>query len=450
MRILRPLSPGISARTAPVGDRIGDTGGSVRAVSRAASVYVDPRLCVRRASCCSAAARPRWCLTIDTADTVRALDAAFRRADDVRRAELPGGVDVKPKMLVLFAGGGGSTWGAHLAGFDTLGVEWDGPAVAVHEAHAGPCIRADLRDVSAWLPAVLAWLDGAPLWVWASPPCQDWSAAGKRLGATGERNGWPWTWDAIDALRAAGVEVVSIVTENVGGMLHHLSRAGCGAGAQPNPYACPGCYWSGVVVPELAQRFQVVRWRVLDAVDYGVPQHRKRLILVGGPHAYRWPAQTHHPIGGVLTPWWRTIGGELGPRPEPCADCGDIGIDCSSCEPIGTVCQCGPTSSGCRGRWIGGGTNPAPSRGLFERTERDITDEPSTTVPAYPGGNAVPVLVCDDGVRRQLTPEQGAILQGWPEVVRQLPDDKREAYRIVGNAVPPPLAEALCRALVSL
>lgn len=292
--------------------------------------------------------------------------------------------------LVLFAGGGGSTLGAHRAGYECFGVEWDAAAVAVHNAHAGPCVQTDVR-AREWVPGFLSWLDGRPLTVWASPPCQAWSTAGKRKGAQDERNGWPWVWELVDDLRAAGVKVVALVTENVPGMLHHLSRAACDRGHRPAPESCPGCYWSAVVVPEVARRFASVTWRVLDAADYGVPQHRERLIMAAGAKAIRWPTPSHDEPGALpFVPTWETA--------------------------LGLAAPC-------------------------------------TTVTATEGrGCATDARRASRTLGRRATVEECALLQGWPEVVPHLALAPRveDRYRIVGNAVPPALAEAVMRALAPL
>ncbi|MBK6385100.1 MAG: DNA cytosine methyltransferase [Chitinophagaceae bacterium] len=39
-----------------------------------------------------------------------------------------------------------------------------------------------------------------------------------------------------------------------------------------------------------------ISYRILDAADYGVPQHRERIILVGSKgNAFKFPKPTHGP-----------------------------------------------------------------------------------------------------------------------------------------------------------
>lgn len=65
---------------------------------------------------------------------------------------------------------------------------------------------------------------------------------------------------------------------------------------------------------EFAELGYTLRYQVLDAVDYGVPQHRERVILVGmqGENTYRYPAPTH---GGKLQPYV-TLSDAIGDLPE--------------------------------------------------------------------------------------------------------------------------------------
>ena len=252
------------------------------------------------------------------------------------------------KCVELFAGAGGAALGLEAAGFEHLAlVEWDADACAtLRAAGLGPVVEGDVRDLGT-LPVAACDL------LWSSFPCQAWSTAGKRRGAEDERNGWPWTVAAIDHLSPRW-----FLGENVRGLTYH--RGGCPhKGGQPillgatDPRLCPGCYLERVIVPELASRFTHAGYWVLDAADYGVPQHRRRVILWAGPTKLEAPTPTHGPG-----------------RPQPFVSMG---------EALGLSEQ----------RVIGGGRNPGEA-GAMDRRHRDLTDEPSTTVAAVQIGNAGP------------------------------------------------------------
>jgi len=205
----------------------------------------------------------------------------------------------------LFSGACGASVGLGAAGYEhVLGVEWDEAAAAVASAAGFTTWRGDVRALTDWIPRAVSGLAGRPLdLLWASPPCQEWSMAGKRAGATGERNGWPWTWAAVDALRAAGVGPRAVLCENVRGILTHAAKALCGKGADPKPELCPRCYWDHVILPEARARFAVVDWRLLDAADFGVPQRRYRVILYAGDRPFTWPAPSHSQEALVWAKW---------------------------------------------------------------------------------------------------------------------------------------------------
>jgi DNA (cytosine-5)-methyltransferase 1 len=90
------------------------------------------------------------------------------------------------------------------------------------------------------------------------------------LGADDPRDGWPATLATIRAVRPRWV-----IVENVGGSPIEAWAADLG----PSMFR-PGLY------PHVSTRF-------LDAVDWGLPSHRRREFLVAGPVPYRWPEPTH-------------------------------------------------------------------------------------------------------------------------------------------------------------
>ena len=208
------------------------------------------------------------------------------------------------KTLTLFAGAGGADCGMRDAGAEHVRcIEYDESAAATLKAAGFPAVHGDVRD-----PTLYRGLPPIGL-LWASPPCQDWSSAGKREGASGSRNGWPWTWLAVDHLRRRGLGPEWFIAENVPGMLTH-SGEHCGSGCCADPDRCPRTYFLGVIMREVRERFAWAEWRVLDAASFGVPQFRKRVFIVAGPRAIRWPTPTHGEpttqtglFGPGLLPW---------------------------------------------------------------------------------------------------------------------------------------------------
>ncbi len=294
------------------------------------------------------------------------------------------------KAVELFAGAGGAALGLHAAGIEHLRcVEWDESAAATLAAAGFPAVCGDVRDLSLY-----AGLE--PDLIWSSFPCQCWSSAGKRLGPEDERNGWPWTVDAIDAMRPRW-----FIAENVTGLTQH--RAGCRRRCLGEEQ-CPAAYLARVILEQLRERFAWVGAAVLNASSYGVPQHRRRLIIVAGPRPIDWPAPTHGKptgqgdlFGHRLLPW-RTVRDAIGynwDRPAP------------------TVCA-HPGGKGC-GQW---------SAGAAERAE----------IEAATG-------------RKFLSTGEAAALQDFP------PDHpwqgtKTSQYTQIGNAVPPTLARVVAEAVL--
>ncbi len=366
--------------------------------------------------------------------------------------------------IEIFAGAGGAALGLHRAGWHhSLLVEWDESAAATLEATGlGPVHCGDVREVD-WSP----YRDTDLLW--ASPPCQAWSTAGSRRGAQDERNGWPWTFDVVDALGPTW-----LVCENVPGLLHHSRQH------HPDPQRCAGCYWERWILPEARRRFAWVGvWR-LNAADYGVPQIRRRVFLVCGPSRVSKPAPTHTDpmaLSGLFSGRrpWVTVREALGITVAKVATANRPGVskderelqDLSS-RPSVAVSSLSSISAG--GAMVAlDPRHPPAIPGQPSPTLRSggagnayLVDRPAPTVlasevkghtrPHVDRGRAGAINRASDVLyltmgRRRLTPEECAILQGFP------PDHpwrgtKTSIYRQIGNAVPPPLAEAIGRAIL--
>lgn len=303
--------------------------------------------------------------------------------------------------LELFAGAGGAALGLKRAGLAHAALcEWDRDACAtLRAAGLGPVVEGDVRDLDAIASAVgLSPVDV----LWSSFPCQAFSTAGKKRGAADERNGWPWTVAAIDRFRPAW-----FLGENARGLLLHT--AGCtfvggqeGLFSRPDPTRCPGCYFERAILPDLRARFAYVGWWLLDAADYGVPQHRRRVILWAGPLPLTVPEPTHGP----------------GSR-QPFAGAGpSLGLPATTMLQAG-ICH---TDNG--------------SRGVPRTAARP---SPTVTCSSY-------IYARHAGTVRPLTALEHAMLQGFPSGY-PFQGGSGAQYRQIGNAVPPRLAEVVARAL---
>lgn len=82
----------------------------------------------------------------------------------------------------LFGGAGGAAMGMHLLGLTEHGIEWGEQECATREAAGFAVTRGDVSKLD---PTGWAGVEG----MWASPPCPDWSVAGKGKGRDG-KTGW--------------------------------------------------------------------------------------------------------------------------------------------------------------------------------------------------------------------------------------------------------------------
>lgn len=190
----------------------------------------------------------------------------------------------------LFAGGGGMAVGTGEAGFGHLAlVEWYKPAAKIlrHNARLHPELwhEEDVheQDVRVWL-AETSIKEGEVDLVAGGPPCQPFSLAGVHAGDEDDRNMFP---AALDAVRKFQPRFV--IFENVPGLTrpsfspyfsyikHQLEK--------PTVAVKGDDLWTEHDARIQRARPRGLRYRVfqhlLDAADYGLPQNRRRVFLVG-------------------------------------------------------------------------------------------------------------------------------------------------------------------------
>lgn len=198
----------------------------------------------------------------------------------------------------LFSGGGGLTVGLKKAGFRVVGaVEIDTVAYTTYKTNH-PDVQAfnqDIRFVKGEEIINLAPNRSVDL-IAGCPPCQGFSSLTAKYRKEDPRNGLIKEMARlIEKIRPRAVMV-----ENVPG----LARKGYSLLQE--------------FLDELKSLGYQSSWKVLQVADYGVPQSRRRFVLLAGFHfEIKIPSPTHAREGkNGLIPW-RTVQDAIKSMPEP-------------------------------------------------------------------------------------------------------------------------------------
>jgi DNA (cytosine-5)-methyltransferase 1 len=317
-------------------------------------------------------------------------------------------------IRILFGGCGGAT----------LGIRWARPDDSIQsyelEGHAGEVASANVFNhfhIGVDLINTHGWLllgERTPLnLLWSSPPCQDYSAA-RRGKSPGGRNGWPATLKAIGLWGPR-----YFVVENV-----------------------PGAPWeawqrevNGLRM-DAGGKYHTEVWE-LNAQDFGVPQHRRRTFLVG---RLFYPGKEALPVlrppVGSSARW--TLGDVVPGRSFPWDKTGrdDEGLYWYSREDTQGM-------AGSKPEWL---DRPAPT--VVCQEVKGTRACPATNWKWTGGPDRVSdALFLATGLRRASIPMVQKI-QGFPDGWDWLDTTAEQQYRMIGNAVPPALAEAVVTALL--
>lgn len=321
----------------------------------------------------------------------------------------------KPTAIDLFSGCGGLTLGLQMAGFRVLAaVEKDDLAVRTYKAnhpHVLVCNR-DIRQVAArsllkellMRPGDLDLLAGCP-------PCQGFSALRTRNGAKQRR-------DRRNALIREMLRFTraflpkAIMLENVPGLSAHWSFE--------------------KLCRDLRRLGYRVRWEVKDAQRYGVPQRRKRLILVAGRGFDVFFAPEDDGLRTV-----RHAIGRLG-KPGRTRDALHNLPEKRSAK-VAALIKSVPKNGGSRGDLPRNRQLKCHKRfdGFNDVYGRMAWDEPSPTIT---GGcfNPSKGRFLHPRDNRAITLREAALLQTFPRDYSFLVDAGKEALALmIGNALPP-------------
>jgi DNA (cytosine-5)-methyltransferase 1 len=163
-----------------------------------------------------------------------------------------------PLVIDLFAGCGGLSLGFEAQGFATHGFEMDSDSGATYNTNLkGKCTQIVLTSETQ-LPSCEVLIGGVP--------CQPFSVGGKQKGLKDSRDGFPIFINAVKKLRPK-----IWLFENVRGLLYRNK------------------WYFDEIIQALQNLGYIVEYKLLNAVNFGVPQNRERLIVVGHQGRFQFP-----------------------------------------------------------------------------------------------------------------------------------------------------------------
>ena len=196
------------------------------------------------------------------------------------------------RTLSLFSGMGGLDIAFHDAGFNiTQMVEIEKKFTSTLLRNTGAAGRylgngeVHCIDIRQFVPAVGSKFD----FIIGGPPCQTFSAAARRASGVSGMNDERGTLFQEYVRLLSTVKPKGFLFENVYGI----------TGANG------GRAWE-LIQEGFSNAGYKVSWRILDAADYGVPQHRERMFIVGlrDGSSFKFPQPTHGPDCGGSRPYF--------------------------------------------------------------------------------------------------------------------------------------------------
>jgi len=299
------------------------------------------------------------------------------------------------KVISLFSGCGGLDLGFVQAGHEIVwGNDIDPDAVETYKKNiSSHIVLGDLKDIpSHEIPNGDIVIGGFP--------CQGYSMANRFRVVDDERN----------VLYREFLRVVKdkqpayFVAENVRGILS------LGKGDVINQ-----------IIEDFTNAGYKVKYQLFNLADYGVPQTRQRVIILGVRNDLKeeidFPVPTHAKNGDLLREPWVSIGEALQGVPEPSSD----------------------------SQWL----NHIYSK--YKVTNRNFTghrqtdpNKPSPTILARGNGGGGVVVIQHPKNHRRLSVRETAIVQTFPNDFN-FTGSLTSCYRQVGNAVPPKFSYILAK-----
>ena len=292
----------------------------------------------------------------------------------------------KEVILDLFAGCGGLSLGFESAGYKTIGFEMNNAAAETYKKNLKGNCHAIKLDLEFDYPKAEIIIGG--------PPCQPFSVGGHQKGIEDSRDGFPIFIDAVKKLQPR-----VFMFENVRGLLYTNK------------------WYFDLVIKELQAIGYIIDYKLLNAVNYGIPQNRERLFVFGHRSKFNFPKPQTKKV---------TVG-----------------------EAIGDIMFTIPSES----KFLNESMDKYVAK--YEKASacinpRDLyPDKPARTLTCRNLAGAtgdMQRVKLKDGRRRRLLHKEAARLQSFPDWFK-FEGNEVEHYNQIGNAVPPLLAYQLAISL---
>lgn len=326
----------------------------------------------------------------------------------------------KPKVISLFTGCGGLDLGFHQMGYDIVWANdfahW---ACKTYEKNFdGKIVEGDIEKIDPYTDKSIPKCD----LILGGFPCQDFSMIWKRPGLNGERgNLYKSFLRFVDAKKPK-----AFIAENVKGLLTANN---------------------GKAIQQIIEDFQsiapgyVVKAKLYKFAEYGVPQFRERVLIVGvrvdTKFDFEHPKPTHGPNG--KKPFY-TAGEAIKGATKIKYNNELINIADKTREMLKLIPEGGNFTDIPKG-------HPLYVKGMISHVYRRLKlDEPSKTIIAAGGGGTWGYHYPEP---RPLTNRERARLQSFPDDFI-FEGSVAEVRRQIGNAVPPRGVHAIAKALLPL
>ena len=353
------------------------------------------------------------------------------------------------KVVSLFSGGGGLDLGFLSEGYQVVwAIDNNRNAVETYKKNIGDhIICGDINEVDiARIPQADVVIGG--------PPCQSFSLAGNR-NVEDDRGKLVWRYiHIIEQVKPKG-----FVFENVTGLMSARNSQG------------------EKIIDLLKEAFRRIGYtitlRILNAADYGVPQRRRRVFIVGLQEGeFYFPEPTHSEKGGEKLRYV-SVREALGDLPDAVED--ENGLARFTCQPENEyqkkmragefVSEHFIPQMSELDRYIvshvkpGGNYKDIPedvNSSRIRRLQKEgghttcygrmAPDQPSYTINTYFNR---PNVGCNIHYLqdRLITVREALRLQSFPDSYRIVSSSKQGRNLIVGNAVPPMLAAVIANEL---